>query len=183
MLDAFTILARTTGKVPGLGTELTVEVRDTTTGSVTIYTNITATPGAYSSLKKRLAARNDQRWEQNFKCGGMDYDRNRGMIKLNDKRFKRDLAYDMSAHVNLSTAKGGRDDAIENMKETSLSSTFYLGSRSLETGKTSYTFQEENDLWSHSREVLTVKDFEGCYMMVDSCYGEGGGIPLQPAES
>ena len=183
VLDAFTVLARTTGKVPGLGTKFTVEVRDTATGSVTIYRNITATPGAYSSLKKRLDARNDKRWEQNFKCGGMDYDRNRGMIKLNDKRFERDLAYHLGGHVDLSTAKGGRDDAIENMKETSISFTFYLGSRSLETGKTSYTFQEENGLWSNSREVLTVKDFEGCYMVVDSCYGDGGGIPLQPAEN
>ena len=183
VLDAFTVLARTTGKVPGLGKKFTVEVRDTTTDVVTKYTNITATPGAYASLKSKLDARNDKRWEQNFKCGGMDYDRDRGMIKLNDKRFERDSAYDVSAHVDLTTAKGSRDDFIEKMKETSISFAFYLGSRSLETGKLSYTFQEENQLWSNSREELTAKDFEGCYMVIDSCYGEGGGIPLLPAEN
>ena len=38
--------------------------------------------GAYSSLKKKLDARNDQRWDKNFACGGMDNDRVGGKIKV-----------------------------------------------------------------------------------------------------
>ena len=117
-LDAFTVLARTTGKVPGLGKTFTVEVRDTVTGASTTYTNITATTGAYSSLKRKLDARNDMRWDRNFQCGGMDFDRTRGKIKLVDAVFTRDSAYDVSAHVDLSVLPGGRDEAIDSMKDS-----------------------------------------------------------------
>ena len=183
-LDAFTVLARTTGKVPRSGKKFTVEVRDTVTGASTTYTNITATTGAYSSLKRKLDARNDMRWDRNFQCGGMDFDRTRGKIKLVDAVFTRDSAYDVSAHVDLSVLPGGRDEAIDSMKDSSLSFAFYLGSRSLETGQTSYAFQHENELWGGpDLTELTVADFEGCMLMVDSCYGDGGGIPLTPAEN
>ena len=182
-LDAFTVLARTTGKVPGLDTKFTVEVRDPTSGAVTKYTNITATPDAYGSLKAKLDARNDKRWDENFKCGGMDNDRDRGKIKLNDKRFERESTYDVSSHIDLTSAKGGRDDAISGMKEDALSFAFYLGSRNLETGKQSQTFREDNQLWSSNNEELTVNDFEGCNVVVAGCYGEGTGIPLEMAEN
>ena len=105
-LDAFTVLARTTGKVPGLDTVPTVEVRATPPQcKVTKYTNITATPDAYGSLKAKLDARNDKRWDQNFKGGGMDNDRDRGKIKLNDKAFEHESTYDVSSHIDLTPAK------------------------------------------------------------------------------
>ena len=41
-------------------------------------------------------------------------------IKLNDKRFERESTYDGS-HIDLTSAKGGRDDAVSGMKEDALS--------------------------------------------------------------
>ena len=76
------------------------------------------------------------------------------MIKLNDKRRAR-LGHHLGGHVDLSSAKGGRDDAIENMKETSISFTFTLA-LSFETGNIVHVPGRKRS-WSNSREVLTVK--------------------------
>jgi len=81
-LDAFTVLARTTGIVPGPTAAFTVVTKNTATEALSTFTNITATSGAYSSLKKKLDARNDQRWDKNFACGGMDNDRVGGKINV-----------------------------------------------------------------------------------------------------
>ena len=185
VLDAFTVLARTTGLVPGFGKTFTVVTKDTTTSVVNTWTNITATTGAYSSLKSKLDTRNDLRWEQNFACGGMDSDRLNGKIKLVDTKFTRTAGYLLDDHLNFTAQPGGRDEAIEGMKDNLLSFAFYLGSRSLETGQYSSAFQWENELWGGPDNAdLTIADFEGCQIQVDACYGaDGGGIPMQPAEN
>jgi len=80
-LDAFTALKRTTGAAPVAGEAFVVEVRDSANSSSSpVKHTVTATFAVYTPMKSKLDSRNDKRWEQNFVCGGMDFDRTRGKV-------------------------------------------------------------------------------------------------------
>ena len=110
-----------------------MEVRDSANPSSSpVKHTVTATSAVYTSMKSKLDSRNEKRWEQNFVCGGMDYDRTRG--KVNPASPDQDC----TAHRVTSGVTRDVDDAraraIEDMWTNKTSFSWYLGSHNLETG-------------------------------------------------
>ena len=178
-LDAFTALKRTTGAAPVAGEAFVVEVRDSANPSSSpVKHTVTATSAVYTSMKSKLDSRNDKRWEQNFVCGGMDYDRTRGKVSPASPD------QDCTAHRVTSGVTRDVDDAraraIEDMWTNKTSFSWYLGSRNLETGKQDWTFLHSTGEWFDGEE-MTVDDFEGCRLRVHGteCYGGDDGVEMR----
>ena len=138
-LDAYTVLARTTGSVPALGGNITVTIRDLVDDSVTDY-SVKATFSNYASLKSKLDSRNDEvmwGWGNKPECGNMAHWRSDGQVKPGELTCQR------------STSAAGRPEdareaAFKTMVQNKIGFASFRQSVAVKTGKKSEDMNNDN---------------------------------------
>ena len=127
VLDAYTALARTTGKVPAADENVTVTLK-ASDGTLTDY-SVSSKYEYYNSLKTKLDKRNEDRWMRDFECGGMDFNRRAG--RLNPANLNPTCPRDgVTAEVN-----DPRAEAMANMSTSKLGFAIFGKMFNIATGR------------------------------------------------